>query len=177
MSPNRWLRQWCRSRAVSGVTCQEFGSGSSRQRSTCWRMPLISPVRSYCCVSVSSACAASWKTISRCPPRRFFTVGIAEMKATFAPLGFDLVRRLAAPVELPVAGRVLVRRVQNRLLEETGVHLAYGKPTQRRQTVSTVAAPVVVRVGTGSATDSATNSRSPPTPLGFCDPRVAPAEF
>ncbi len=35
-----------------------------------------------------------------------------------AALGEDPVRRLAAGVELPVPGRVLVRRVQDRLLEE-----------------------------------------------------------
>ena len=34
MSPNRWLRQCLSSRAVSGVTRQAPGSGSSRQRST-----------------------------------------------------------------------------------------------------------------------------------------------
>ena len=32
MSPNRWLSQCCRSRAVSGVTFQESESGSSRHR-------------------------------------------------------------------------------------------------------------------------------------------------
>ena len=49
-----------------------------------------------------------------------------------ASLREDLVRRLTARVELPVAGRVLVRRVQDRLLEESGVHLASGRPTERQ---------------------------------------------
>ena len=31
MSPNRWLRQCCRSRAVSGVTCQKAGPGPQRR--------------------------------------------------------------------------------------------------------------------------------------------------
>ena len=63
MSPNRWLRQCWRSRAVSGVTRHEAGSGSSRQRSTRWRMPLMKVVRSYCWAPDSSAFAGASKTI------------------------------------------------------------------------------------------------------------------
>ena len=59
MSPKRWLRQCSSSRAVSGVTRQDAGSGSSRQRSTRWRTLLMKAVRSYCSSSDSSACAVS----------------------------------------------------------------------------------------------------------------------
>ena len=46
--PLKWWRRQCRSRrAVSGVTCHR-ASGSSRQRSTCRRTPLMMAVRSYC---------------------------------------------------------------------------------------------------------------------------------
>ena len=81
--------------------------------------------RSYCCASVPSACAAASKRIFSCwTPFCFFGFGIGVMKATLRTLGEDPVRRLAARVQLPVAGWVLVGRVQDRLLEESRIHLA-----------------------------------------------------
>ena len=43
-----------------------------------------------------------------------------------ASVGKDLVRRLTARVEFPVTGWVLVRRVQDRFLEEPTIHLSVG---------------------------------------------------
>ncbi len=82
MSPKWWLRQCRSSRAVSGVTRHEAGSGSSRQRSTRWRTLLMNAVRSYCWVSDSSACAGASKTIFCCPCFCFLGLGIGVMNAT-----------------------------------------------------------------------------------------------
>ena len=130
MSPKRWLRQWVRSRAVFGVTCQEFGSGSSRHRSTRWRTLPMNADRSYCCASVPSACAGR---VEEDPllldPLLLLRLRDRRDERDLAALGKDPVRRLPARVELQVAGRVLVRRVQDRLLEECRVHLASACPT------------------------------------------------
>ena len=47
----------------------------------------MNAVRSYCCASVPSVRAASSKTISRCPPRRFFGLGIGVTNATLRRSG------------------------------------------------------------------------------------------
>ena len=80
MPPKRWPRQCWRSRAVSGVTRHLPGSGIARHASTRRRRSLITSIRSYCWLPVSSASAASSKTISRWP--RFFGFGIGVMNDT-----------------------------------------------------------------------------------------------
>ena len=87
-----WCRQ-CRSRrAVSGVTCHWPGFGSSRQRSTCWRTPLMMAVRSYCWPSVPSFCALSSNTIAACcaDPLRFRGFGIGVMNSACRRLSMVL---------------------------------------------------------------------------------------
>jgi len=132
MSPNRWLRRCVRSHAVSGVTLQALGPGSSRQRSTRWRTPPMNPDRSYCCASVPSACAVASKRISPAGCASVFGFRYRRDERDCAALGDDPVRRLAARVELPVPPRVLVGWVQDRLLEEGAVHLALRCPTKHR---------------------------------------------
>ena len=135
---NRWSRQ-CRSRrAVSGVTRHWCGSGSCRHASTSRRTPLmISACCSYCCSRVesplpSSKIRASWDSCPAAPPLpprpRFFGLGMRRDEGGAAAALDDVLRRLPVRTELPMPGRALVRRVQDRVLEESVVHVRPSSP-------------------------------------------------
>ena len=59
-----WLRQCCKSRAVSGVTCQALGSGICRHSSTRCRRLAMMGIGSYCCASLDRPWPSS-RTIRR----------------------------------------------------------------------------------------------------------------
>ncbi len=104
----------------SGVTCPDPGPRNSRHRSTRRWTPPMNEVRSYCCASVPQPLRGLMEDYRGLP--RAILLRLRDRRdGHLAPLAEDPVRRLRVPVESRVAGRVLVRRVQDRLLEESEI--------------------------------------------------------
>ena len=77
----------------------------------------MNAVRSYCCASAPKACAASSKTIFGCLAPLFFGFGIGVMNATLRRSSRILFVGWPLGSSSQWRARVLVRRVQERLLE------------------------------------------------------------
>ena len=123
MLANLCCRQCWRSRAVSGVTSQSFGFGSCLHRSTWKRRSLMIGVGSYCCFAVERP-TPSLKTRVSCVEGFFRLRGFGNGSNEFrAATAFNyLLRRLPLSVQFPMPGRVLIRRIENRVLKKTVLH-------------------------------------------------------
>ena len=111
-----WCRQWRSRRAVSGVTCHWFG-GSSRHASTIRRRSLMIGVGSYCWtvgLELLRLLVEDELSLAALLPRS----GNRRDQRDASPFVENAIRGLTVLVQLPVAARILVGRVQDWLEEE-----------------------------------------------------------